>query len=211
MGRQGEKKHPGGGEKVAASPSSAGHAQVAKWQSCCHGSLPHLKPFLAGTDRCVKPRGQLESRGLTLPCLFLLLPRSDSDGHGEDGREEGKKGRDGEGKNKRDRLPPPPSPRHNQRDIAGGKLCELSLPTGPRASCGDRWLTKEKPSSQLWDLFALSPYQPCTVHSVSPVPPPPLRRITNNKSVASQSRQPLKERESPLTQGMYTNAVCAST
>lgn len=108
MGWRGEKKHPGGGEKVAASPSPAGHAQVAKWQSCCHGSLPHLKPFLAGTDRCVKPRGQLESRGLTLPRLFLLLPRSDSDGHGKDGWEEGKKGRDGERKNKRDRLPPRP-------------------------------------------------------------------------------------------------------
>lgn len=181
---------------------------MAKWQSCCHGSLPHLKPFLAGTDRCVKPRGQLESRGLTLPHLFLLLPRSDSDGTEKTvGRRE-RKGETARGKTNVMGCPPP-SPRRNQRDIAGGKLCELPAPTGPRASCRDRWLTEEKTSSQLWDLFVLSPYQPCTVHSVSPVPPPSLRRITNNKSVASQSRQPRKERESPLSQGMYTNAVCA--
>ena len=44
----------------------------------------------------------------------------------------------------------------NQRDIAGGKLWELSLPTGPRASCRVRWLT-ERP--QLGDLWCS-----CSVH-----------------------------------------------
>lgn len=68
------RKDPDGGEKGAASFSPIGHMQMAKWQSCCHGNLFFVFQLsLAGSDRCVKPCGQLESRELTPSHLFSVV------------------------------------------------------------------------------------------------------------------------------------------
>lgn len=93
-----------------------------------------------GSNRCAKPRGQLELRGMTAPCffcLFFLLARPKFDSQGKESRS-----KKWEKDNKREEMWSVTSfllsPLCNQRDIAGGKHWELSLPTGPRASCRDR-------------------------------------------------------------------------
>lgn len=70
-GEQG-RKDPDACEKGVAFFSPIGQAQVAKWQSCCHGNPPLFQLSLAGSDRCVKPCGQLESREMTVSRLFSV-------------------------------------------------------------------------------------------------------------------------------------------
>lgn len=60
------RKDPDGSEKGVASSSPTGQvAELLSWQP------PLFQLPLVRSDRCVKPGGRLESRGLTLSCLFF--------------------------------------------------------------------------------------------------------------------------------------------
>lgn len=145
-GHQGEKSGEKGVASLFSHRTLAGGkvAELLSWQ-------PWLfQPSLAGSDRCVKPSGQLESRGLTLSCLFSVGKFWFSE------KKEGVRMRDKKWK-KASEWEQTWSvtsfllfPLCNQRDIAGGKLWELSLPTGLRASCRDRWLTEKPQLRDLW-------------------------------------------------------------
>lgn len=117
-------------------------AELLSWQP------PSFQPPLAGSDRCVKPRGRLESRGfdpfLLVFCREGLIPvRSEKkEGAGKRGRRE----------SKRDQSPPPNSPRcviNVTLQVESSGNFFFFLPTGRRAGCRDRWLTEE---AQLRDL-----------------------------------------------------------
>lgn len=103
-------------------------------RKCKGDKLSITYPPLAGSDRCVKTICFLSIS----PSLIGLQLKQ---------RGRSKRQPAGESKHGEEALLFPLS---NQRDIAGGKLWEISLPKDPQASCRDRWLTEKPQLRDLW-------------------------------------------------------------
>lgn len=122
------------GEKGVTAFSPAGQVvEPLAWQP------PLFQLSLVGSDRCVKPCGQMESRGLTLSGLFFCWQALISMGSDKnDGLS--RRGRKWKSASKREQMWSVTSsllfPLCNQRDIAGGKLWELSCQQALRRAAG---------------------------------------------------------------------------